>query len=161
MSGDSDFFDAIIALSVGAARDVAPAWGLSGERAEELGKKIGLRLGANFYHRFAGAQVYISGRSLCRNKLLMAAFTGNNHNELARIFHISTRTVYDIIRTESSKKPEEQLPLPGMEQHGTTKKRLVKASNSSVSAESPATSSAQSIALTMPNVRKLKTASNT
>lgn len=122
MSGDSDFFDAIMALSVGAARDVAPAWGLSGERAEELGKKIGLRLGADFYHRFAGAQVYISGRSLCRNKLLMAAFTGNNHNELARIFHISTRTVYDIIRTESSKKPGEQLPLPGMEQHGTTKK---------------------------------------
>lgn len=121
MLGDSDLFDAIMDISVSAARDTAPSLGISSAQADELGKKIGLRLGADFYHRFAGAQVYISGRSLCRNKLLMAAFTGNNHNELARIFHITTRTVYDIIRTESSKKHGKQLALPGMEPHETTK----------------------------------------
>lgn len=121
MLGDSDLFDAIMDISVTAARDAAPSLGISSAQADELGKKIGLRLGADFYHRFAGAQVYISGRSLCRNKLLMAAFTGHNHNELARIFHITTRTVYDIIRTELSKKHGKQLALPGMEQHETTK----------------------------------------
>lgn len=113
MLGDSDLFDAIMDISVSAARDAAPSLGISSAQANELGKKIGLRLGADFYHRFAGAQVYISGRSLCRNKLLMAAFTGNNHNELARIFHITTRTVYDIIRTESSKKTWEAACAPG------------------------------------------------
>ena len=90
MLGDSDLFDAIMDISVTAARDAAPSLGISSAQADELGKKIGLRLGADFYHRFAGAQVYISGRSLCRNKLLMAAFTGHNHNELARIFHITS-----------------------------------------------------------------------
>lgn len=54
MSGDSDFFDAIMALSVGAARDVAPAWGLSGERAEELGKKNRPQTGSRFLSSLCG-----------------------------------------------------------------------------------------------------------
>ena len=42
MLGDSDLFDAIMDISVTAARDAAPSLGISSAQADELGKKIGL-----------------------------------------------------------------------------------------------------------------------
>ena len=119
MLGDSDLFDAIMDISVTAARYAAPSLASHPRSGRLRLGKIGLRLN-RFLSSVPVLQVYISGRSLCRNKLLMAALR-TWHNELARIFHITTRTVYDIIRTESSKKHGKQLALPGMEQHETTK----------------------------------------
>lgn len=56
--------------------------------------------------RFCGEQIYIpnfkSERILKRNSELLARFNGRNHSELAQLFDLSLKQVYQIIKNSRS-----------------------------------------------------------
>ena len=79
--------------------------------AEKAGQQVAERLRV----QWGGQHVYVSKDKPRRDAAIYAAFTGDNHHELATRFNLSVGAVYSIIKAEMERRRVKQLTLPGDE----------------------------------------------
>jgi Mor family transcriptional regulator len=60
---------------------------------------------------YGGGQIYVPMDTARRNAEIYKAFTGDNHFELARRYHMSVSSVYKVIRQERARRSVKQLSL--------------------------------------------------
>ena len=84
---------------------------LSAKQIEAVSLESGAELAERLRIDWAGQHVYVPFDKQRRNAAIYAAFTGDNHHELASQFHLGVGTVYDIIKTEQQKRRMKQANL--------------------------------------------------
>jgi Mor family transcriptional regulator len=99
--------EASVLSTLKASLGIAPPKGMLENIAGRAGREAAeaVRIG------YGGGQIYIPLDRVRRDAALYAAFTGDNHFELARRFRMSLNSVYKILRREKARRTARQLPL--------------------------------------------------
>jgi Mor family transcriptional regulator len=103
--------EATVASSVQTRLEASPGLMASKELLREVSSRAGRDAAEAVRVAYGGGQVYIPLDKARRDAAICAAFTGDNHHELARRFHVALNTVYSILRADRIRKTEIQLSL--------------------------------------------------
>lgn len=57
---------------------------------------------------YGGQLLYIPMDRIRRDAAIVAAFTGDNHHDLAAQFHVSTNTIYKVLREDLARRTHKQ-----------------------------------------------------
>lgn len=85
--------------------------GLTIIRMESMASGIGKRIAENLRHTWGGQLVYFPVDRSRRDAQVYEEFTGDNHAELARTYHVCVQTIYKIVKAERERRRFKQLTL--------------------------------------------------
>ncbi len=85
--------------------------GLPASRMETLASGIGKHIAETLRYTWGGQLVYFPVDRSRRDAQVYEEFTGDNHAELARTYHVCVQTIYKIIKAEKERRRHKQLTL--------------------------------------------------